>query len=197
MSEISSSSSSISKTVNIDPESDRERDELREQLAHAQRKIETLELINPYELGGQLAHANKKIETMKGIIEAQAKNIADLMDRLEMAEKLMQLLRESKEKVVSLLQPKTESKASQANIEIVTAAAKAVAGKRTSKKWKDKGIQAPIMAKDFYMTKNTQTYIGRKHRSTQCEDSEASQDHEQRIAYGRALEYFYDTDDGF
>ena len=194
--------------VNTDPESDRELDEVRDALKALQARQTVLTQ--------QLAHADKKINTMKGIIGTQAGEIINLKDALGMAEKLMELMRESKEKVVSLIHPKTENKASQANIEIVTARAKEHATRtRTSKKVKNKLIQAPVLATDFSKTKITQTYNGRKQRGTQykvgdtevkpykvgdpgrenCSDSE---DYDAlRICYIGAVQDYYETDDGY
>ena len=188
----------MSLIVNTDPDSDNEKDGLKflvQELEDRQAELTKL-----------LAHADKKIIVMKGIIGTQAGEITNLKDALVQAETLMKLMRESKEKVVSLFHPKTENKASQANIEIVTATAKEEARRtRTSKKFKNKFIQAPIMATDFYKTKKIQTYNGRKQRGTQynvgdtevriCSDSE---DIELRTWYRSALlDHFYDTDDGF
>jgi hypothetical protein len=194
--------------VNTDPESDRELDEVRDALKALQDRQAVLTQ--------QLAHDDTKINTMKGIIGTQAGEIINLKDALGMAEKRMELMRESKEKVVSLFHPKTENKASQANIEIVTAMAKEHATRtRTSKKVKNKLIQAPVIATDFSKTKITQTYNGRKQRGTQykvgdtevkqykvgdtggenCSDSEDFE--ELKICYIGAVQEFYDTDDGY
>ena len=122
--------------VNTDPESDRELDEVRDALKALQARQTVLTQ--------QLAHADKKINTMKGIIGTQAGEIINLKDALGMAEKLMELMRGSKEKVVSLFHPKTENKASQANIEIVTATAKEQATRtRTSKRLKTGSSRHP------------------------------------------------------
>ena len=189
----------MSLVVNTDTESDNEKD--LEGMRWALKRSQDREA----DLKKQLAHAEKKINTMKGIITTQGGEITNLKDGLAMAEKLMELMRASKEKVVSLLQPKTESKASQADIEIV--AKEPATRTKTIKKVKSKGIQAPVKATDFHRTKITQSsYFGRKTRSTQykVEDMESSDSDADlmRVYMNAPAQYyfqgdFYDTDDGF
>jgi uncharacterized coiled-coil protein SlyX len=185
----------MSLVVNTDPESDNERelDGMRDALKNLQNR--------EADLKEQLAHAEKKINTMKGIITTQQGEIINLKDGLAMAENLMELMRASKEKVVSLLQPKTESKASQADIEIV--AKEPATRTKTIKKVKSRCIQAPVMATDFHRTKITQTYSGRKSRGTQYKvedftiESSDSEDFDALRVYMGVVAEFYDTDDGF